>query len=141
MGNRRDATNAAVAVYESLHSNVDKSSRAQANAVAAATTNFTVRLAAIQAKNPGHDVTASIFVASEGADHLVLHEERVSSLVSKTQGSIVKLENRDGVTYWRNLDPNERKSIGPDAVDIYDATSSKIIANHAKWQVQLQIFS
>ena len=75
MGNRRDATNAAVAVYESLHSNVDKSSRAQANAVAAATTNFTVRLAAIQAKNPGHDVTASIFVASEGCGHLILHEE------------------------------------------------------------------
>ena len=131
-GNRRDATNAAAAVYESLHSNVDKSSKAQANAVAVATANFTVKLAAIQAKNPGHDVTASIFVASEGADHLVLHKGRVSSLVSKTQGSFVKFENRDRVTYWRNLDPNERNTIGPDAVDIYDATSSKIIANHVE---------
>ena len=42
---------------------------------------------------------------------------------------------RDGATYWRNLDPNERKTIGPDAVDIYDATSSKKFANRVEWQV------
>ena len=76
---KRDAATAAAAVYESLHSNVDNSSRAQGNAVAVATTNFTVKLAAIQAKNPGHDVTASIFVASEGRGHLVLREGRESS--------------------------------------------------------------
>ena len=123
-GIRRDAAIAAVAKYESLHSNVDNSSRAQANAVAVVTTNFTAKLAAIQAKNPGHDVTASIFVASEGAGHLVLHEGRVSSLQqSSSPGSIVKLENRDRATYWRNFDPNERKFIGLDAVDIYDAAT------------------
>jgi hypothetical protein len=103
---------------ERLHSNVDNSSRAQANAVAVPTTNFTVKRAAIQAKNPGHDVTTSIFVASKGCGHLVLHEGRESSFGSKKQGSIVKLENRDGATYWRNLDPNEHKTIGMDAVDI-----------------------
>ncbi len=104
---------------ERLHSNVDNSSRAQANAVAVPTTNFTVKRAAIQAKNPGHDVTTSIFVASKGRGHLVLHEGRESSFGSKKQGSIVKLEtNRDGATYWRNLDPNEHKTIGLDAVDI-----------------------
>jgi hypothetical protein len=70
---------------------------------------------------------------------LVLHKGRESSLVSKAQGSIVKLENRDGATYWHNLDPNERKFIGRDAIDIYDATSSKIIANHVEWQVQLHV--
>jgi hypothetical protein len=109
------------------------------NALAVAITNFTVKLAAIQAKNPGHDVTASIFVASEGRGHLVLHEGRESSFGSKKQGSIVKLENCDGATYWRNLDPNERKTIGPDAVDIYNAKTSKIIANYVEWQVQLHI--
>jgi hypothetical protein len=139
LGPKRDAATAAAAVYESLHSNVDNSSRAQANAVAVGTTKFTVKLAAIQAKNPGHDVTASIFVASEGRGHLVLRKGRESSLVSKKQGSIVKLENLDGATYWRNLYPNEHKTIGPDAVDIYDATTSKIIANHVEWQVQLHV--
>ena len=117
---RRDAATAAAAEYESLHSNVDNSSRAQAKALAVATTNLIVMLAAIQAKNPGHDVTASIFVASEGAGHLVLHKGRESSLfrMQKGNSSIVKLENRDGATYWRNLDPNEHKTIGLDAVDI-----------------------
>jgi hypothetical protein len=106
-----------------------------------ATTSLTVKLATIQAKNSGHDVTASIFVASEGRGHLVLHEGRESSLFCMQKGkiSIVKLKNRDGATYWRNLDPNERKFIGPDAVDIYDATTSKIIANHVEWQVQLYV--
>ena len=70
-----DASIVALAEYESLHSNVDNSSRAQAKALAVATTNLIVMLAAIQAKNPGHDITASIFVASEGRGHLVLHEE------------------------------------------------------------------
>ncbi len=57
--------------------------------------------------------------ASKGRGHLVLHEGRESSFGSKKQGSIVKLEtNRDGATYWRNLDPNEHKTIGLDAVDI-----------------------
>ena len=37
------------------------------------------------------------------------------------------------------LIPIERETIGPDAVDIYDATTSKIIANHVKWQVQLHV--
>ena len=74
-GIRRDAATAAAAEYESVHSNVNNSSRAQANALAVAITNLTVKLAAINAKNPGHDVTASIFVASEGCGHLVLHEE------------------------------------------------------------------
>ena len=72
---RRDAATAAAAEYESVHSNVDNSSRAQANVLAVAITNLTVKLAAINAKNPGHDVTASIFVASEGCGHLVLHKE------------------------------------------------------------------
>jgi hypothetical protein len=139
LGPKRDAATAAAAKYESVHSNVNISSRAQANAVAAAITNLTVKLSAIKAKNPGHDITASIFVASEGAGHLVLHKGRESLLVSKAQGSIVKLENCDGATYWRNLNPNERKFIGRDAIDIYDATSSKIIANHVEWQVQLHV--
>ena len=139
LGTKRDAATAAAAEYESLHSIVDNSSKAQANALAVAITNFTVKLAAIQAKNPGHDVTASILVASEGRGHLVLHEGREASFGSKKQGSIVKLENCDGATYWRNLDPNERKTIGPDAVDIYNANTSKIIANYVEWQVQLHI--
>ena len=136
---KRDAAIAAGAEYESLHSNVDNSSRAKANALALAITNLTVEIAAINAKNPGHDITASIFVASEGRGHLVLHEGRGLSFGSKKQGSIVKLEHHDGATYWRILDPNERKFIGPDAVDIYDATTSKIIANHVEWQVQLHV--
>ena len=45
-----DASIVALAEYESLHSNVDNSSRAQAKALAVATTNLTVKLAAIQAK-------------------------------------------------------------------------------------------
>ena len=138
-GIRRDTLNATAAKYESLHSNVNSSSRAQAKALAVATTNLTVKLAAIQAKNPGHDITASIFVASEGRGHLVLHKGRVSSFVSKKQGSIVKLENCDGATYWRHLDPNERKTIGPDAVDICDAKTSKIVANYVEHQVQLHV--
>ena len=136
---KRDAAIAAGAEYESLHSNVENSSRAKANALALAITNLTVEIAAINAKNPGHDITASIFVASEGRGHLVLHEGRGLSFGSKKQGSIVKLEHHDGATYWRILDPNERKFIGPDAVDIYDATTSKIIANHVEWQVQLHV--
>ena len=75
LGPKRDAATAAAAEYESVHSNVDNSSRAQANALAVAITNLTVEQAAINAKNPGHDVTASIFVASEGCGHLVLHEK------------------------------------------------------------------
>jgi len=138
-GIRRDATIAAATEYESLHSNVDNSSRAQVNALAVAITNLTVELAAIKAKKLGYDVTASIFVASKGRGHLVLHEGRESSFGSKKQGSIVKLDHHDGATYWRNLDPNERKFIGPDAVDIYDATTSKVIANYVEWQVQLHV--
>jgi hypothetical protein len=79
-GIRRDAVNAAAAKYKSLYSNVDSSSRAQVKALAVVTTNFTFKLAAIQAKKPGHDITASIFVASKGRGHLVLHEGRESSL-------------------------------------------------------------
>jgi AmiR/NasT family two-component response regulator len=69
----RDALNATVAEYESLHSNVDNSGE-RANALAAVITNLTVELVDIQAKNPGRDITASIFVASEGHGPLVLHE-------------------------------------------------------------------
>ena len=72
-GIRRDADTAA-AEYKGVHSNVDNSSRAQANALAVAITNLTVELVDIQAKNPGRDITASIFVASEGHGPLVLHE-------------------------------------------------------------------
>ena len=74
-GIRRDAATAAAAEYKNVHSNVNNSSRAQVYALAVAITNLTVELAAINAKNPGYDVTASIFVASEGCGHLVLHEE------------------------------------------------------------------
>jgi ABC-type molybdate transport system ATPase subunit len=70
----RDALNATVAKYESLHSNVDNSIGEQTNALAAVITNLTVELVDIQAKNPGRDITASIFVASEGHGPLVLHE-------------------------------------------------------------------
>ena len=140
---KSDAIKAAAAEYESLHSNVDNSSKAQAKAVAVATTSLTVKLAAIQTKNPGRHVSTSIFVASEGGGHLVVHEGRKSTLYQLSSGlrtgSIVKLENHDGVTYWNCLDKNERKTIGPDAVDIYDATSSKVIANHVEWQVQLHV--
>ena len=55
------------------------------------------------------------------------------------QGCIVKLENHDGATYWRNLDHNERTFIGPDAFDIYNATISKVTANHVEWEVQLHV--
>ena len=49
-GIRRDAVIAAAAKYKSLYSNVDSSCRAQAKALAVVTTNFTFKLAAIQAK-------------------------------------------------------------------------------------------
>jgi hypothetical protein len=55
--------------------------------------------------------------------------------MQKGKSSIVKVENRDRATYWRNINPNERKTIGPEAVDIYDATSSKKFANRVEWQV------
>ena len=42
LGPKRDAATAAAAEYESVHSNVDISSRSQANALAAAITNLTV---------------------------------------------------------------------------------------------------
>ena len=109
----RDAATAAAAECESLRSIVGISSRAQANALAVVITNLTVELAAIQAKNTGHDVTASIFVASEGRGYLVLYEGRQSSLhqIRNGKNAIAKLENCDGATYWRNLDANERKII------------------------------
>jgi hypothetical protein len=139
-GIRSDAATATAAKYERLYSNVDNSSKAQAKALAVVKTNLTVKLAAVQAKNPGHVVTASVFVASKGRGHLVLHEGRESSLKQgNRQGCIVKLENHDGATYWRNLDHNERKFIGPDAVDIYNATTSKVTANHVEWEVQLNV--
>ena len=47
--------------------------------------------------------------------------------------------DHDGVTHWRNLDASERNLIGPDAVDIYDATTSKFSVNHVEWNVQLHI--
>jgi hypothetical protein len=65
-GIRRDATIAAATEYESLHSNVDNSSRAQANALAVAITNLTVELAAIKAKKLGYDVTTRSFGSSRG---------------------------------------------------------------------------
>ena len=117
---RRDAANAAAAKYERLYSNVDNSIRAHMKALAVAKTNLTVKLAAIQAKNPGHDITASIFVASEGRGHLVLHEGRESSLHCMQKGNCQIGKYRDGATYWHNLDHNEWKTITPDAVDIYD---------------------
>ncbi len=55
--------------------------------------------------------------------------------MQKGKSSIVKVENRDRATYWRNINPNERKTIGPEAIDIYDATSSKNFANRVEWQV------
>jgi hypothetical protein len=79
-GISRHAATAAAAEYKSLHSNVDNSSSALMKALAVAKTNLTVKLAAIQAKNPGRVVMASIFVASEGRGHLVLREGRESSL-------------------------------------------------------------
>ena len=128
-GIRRDAANATAAEYKRLYSNVDNSIRAHAKALAVAKTNITVKLAAIQAKNTGHDITASIFVASKGHGHLVLHKGRESSLhcMQKGKSSIVKVENHDRATYWRNINPNERKTIGLEAIDIYDATTSKIL--------------
>jgi hypothetical protein len=63
----------------------------------------------------------------------------LQSSIVKRKSSLVKLENHDGATYWRNLDPDERMTIGPEAVDIYDATTSKNIANHVEWLVQLHI--
>jgi hypothetical protein len=99
-GIRSDAATATAAKYERLYSNVDNSSKAQAKALAVVKTNLTVKLAAVQAKNPGHVVTASVFVASKGRGHLVLHEGRESSLKQgNRQGCIVKLENHDGATY------------------------------------------
>jgi hypothetical protein len=137
---KRETFNAVAAEYESLHSNVDNSSRAQVNAVDVAKSKFTNLLSAIQTQNPERIITTSIFVASEGRCHLVLHEGRQSSLKQgSSTPSIVKLEICDGGTYWRSLNPNERKTIGPDVVDIYDATTSKVIANHVEWKVQLHV--
>ena len=133
-----------MAEYERLHADVDNSIGAQAKAVAVAKSEFTDLLSAIQTGNPERIIMASIFVASEGRGHSVIHEGRESSL-SQLRGkvdrknSIVKLVDHDGVTYWRNLDSKERMYIGPDAVDIDDATTSKINANHVEHQVQLHI--
>jgi hypothetical protein len=69
---------------------------------------------------------------------LVHHEGHESSLRKKGKGSIVILEDRDGVIYWRN-DREERVFIGPDATCIYDAKSSKVIANRVEWKVQLHV--
>jgi hypothetical protein len=55
--------------------------------------------------------------------------------MQKDKSSIVKVENRDRATYWRNIKPNEHKTIGPEAIDIYDATTSKNIANCVEWQI------
>ena len=63
--------------------------------------------------------------------HYVLHK--------KGKGSIVILEDRDGVIYWRNLDCEELKFIGHDATCLYDAKSSKVIANRVEWKVQLHV--
>ena len=69
---------------------------------------------------------------------MVHHEGRESSLRKKGKGSIVILEDRDGVIYWCNY-REERVFIGPDATCIYDAKSSKVIANHVEWKVQLHV--
>ena len=141
---KRDANDAAVAKYERLYSDVDNSIGAQAKAVAVAKSDLADKLSVIKKDIPERIITASIFFASEGRGHFVIHEGRESSLSNvsgkvECKKSIVKLVDRDGVSYWRNLDPNERKTIGPDAVDIYDATTSKTIANHVEWQVQLHV--
>ena len=47
--------------------------------------------------------------------------------MQKGKSSIVKVENHDRATYWRNINPNERKTIWLEAIDIYDATTSKIL--------------
>ena len=129
-GIRRDAATAAAAKYERLYSNFDNSSSALVKALAVAKTNLTVKLAAIQANNPGHDVTASIFVASEGHGHLVLHEEESHHLFLKSKVLLsnwkIMKEQLTGVT-----------SITM-SVSLY-ATTSKIIANHVEWQVQLHV--
>ena len=77
-GIRRDAATAAAAEYERLYSNVDNSIRAHVKALVVEKNNLTVKLAAIQAKNPGHYIRASIFVASKGRGQLVLHEGKES---------------------------------------------------------------
>jgi hypothetical protein len=73
---------------------------------------------------------------------LVHHEGRESSLRKKGKGSIVILEDRDGVIYWHN-DRKERVFIGPDATCIYDAKSSKVIANqlHVRDEMITQVMS
>jgi hypothetical protein len=143
---KRVADNAAVAVakYERLHADVDNSIGAQAKAVGVAKSDLADKLSVIKKDNPERNITASIFVASEGRGHSVIHEGRESSL-SQISGkdnrkqSIVKLVDRDGVTYWRNLNGNERRYIGNDATCLYDAKTSKIIANHVEWEVQLHV--
>ena len=116
---RRDTDIAAVAEYKRLHADVDNSIGAQAKAVAVAKSEFADLISAIQTGNPERIIMASIFVASKGCGHSVIHEGRESSL-SQLRGkvdrknSIVKLVDRDGVTYWRNLDSKERMCIGCD---------------------------
>ena len=133
-----------MAKYERLNTDVDNSIGAQVKAVAVVKSKFADLLSAIQTGNPERIITASIFVASEGRGHSVIHEGRESSL-SQISGkdnrkqSIVKLVDRDGVTYWRNLNGNERRYIGNDATCLYDAKTSKIIANHVEWEVQLHV--
>ena len=130
-----------MAKYERLNTDVDNSIGAQVKAVAVVKSKFADLLSAIQTGNPERIITASIFVASEGGrgGHLVHHEGRESSLHKKGKGSIVILEDRDGVIYWRNLDCEELKFIGHDATCLYDAKSSKVIASHVEWKVQLHV--
>ena len=73
---RRDAATAAAAKYERLYSNVDNSIRAHVKALAVAKPISQSSLLPSTRKNPEHDITASIFVASKGRGHLVLHEGR-----------------------------------------------------------------
>ena len=77
-----------------------------------------------------HDVTASIFVAREGHGHLVLHEEESHHLILKSKVLLsnwkIMKEQFTGIT-----------SITM-SVSLY-ATTSKIIANHVEWQVQLHV--
>ena len=131
-----DASIVALAEYESLHSTVNNSIEAQAKAVAVATTSLTVKLAAIQAKNPDH---SKYLRCQRGMWSFGSSRGKKSSLLQGSSGSIVKLENHDGATYWSYLNCHDRTFIGPDAIDIYDATTSKFIANHVEHQVQLHI--
>ena len=77
---KRDADNAAVAEYERLHADVDNSIGAQAKAVAVAKSDLADKLSVIKKDNSERIITASIFVASEGRGHSVIHEGRESSL-------------------------------------------------------------